>query len=82
MPDKEDPFCIPCFIIFCVTAAAIAILVRCIKAMCERNRSVAHHYPPQIVVKAELVDLDDGGNRIAMNPDGEMMAAVTSPTRS
>ena len=77
MPETDDKFCVPCFLIFCIIAAAIVILLKCIQVACNRNRREAHC--PDIVVAAELVDLDGGGNKIVVNPDGEMMAAIASP---
>ena len=77
MPE-EDRFCIPCFVVFCVTATTIVIVVKFIQITCDRNRRVAR-YPPRVTADVEL---DDGGNKVVVNPDGEIMAAMTSPSKA
>lgn len=64
-------------LIFCVVAATVVLLLKCMQVMCNRNRRVARETPCD-VVDTELVDLDDGGHKIVINPDGEIMAAMTS----
>lgn len=77
MPEpKEDRLCVPCLLVFCAIAISIVLLLKCIKFTCDRNRRVARE-SSRDSVENELVDLDDGGNKVVVNPDGEMMAALT-----
>jgi hypothetical protein len=79
--NKEDHLCVPCLIIFCIIATAIVVLVKCIQVTCDRNRRAAGETPSG-GVDTELVYLDDGGNKIVVNPDGDIMAAMSSPTKA
>jgi hypothetical protein len=78
MPEpKEDRLCVPCLLVFCAIAIAILLLLKCIKFTCDRNhRRVALESTPCDAIATELVDLEDGGNKIVVNPDGEMMAGM------
>jgi hypothetical protein len=75
MPEpKEDRLCVPCLLVFCAIAISIVLLLKCIKFTCDRNRRVARESTPCDDVVTEL---EDGGNKIVVNPDGEMMAGMT-----
>jgi hypothetical protein len=78
MPEpKEDRLCVPCLLVFCAIAISIVLLLKCIKFTCDHNRRTARASTPCDTIAAELIDLGNGGNKIVVNPDGEMMAAMT-----
>lgn len=73
---KEDALCVPCLLVFCAVALSILLILKCIKFMCDRNHRVARESTPRDVIATELVELEDGGNKLVVNPDGEMLAGM------